>query len=340
MRSSLLLASSLQVTLARNPVAILSLLGILALTAFHAPRSASAEELRWKFAVGDRFTVSYEQSVEQTTEVLLKPVTVETRSSVEMAWEVLSVDESGNATIKQQFKKLSLSLKSSRGDVLEFNSESDDPVSGKTSEVGKVLMPLLDAPFEVKMSPRGELLDVAVPETSLATIRQSASSMRLRQLFSGESLSETLSFIAATLPANEVNVGDSWSLERDAGSAELPFKVVHELTFERASQAQSETTAPEASEDPLADQPGDAAAARVKVVTTIVPGELSEERADGSKPAAIANQSSQGVLWFDVERGNPTRSVQVQELVTTTPLREMTIEVTAKTTTRSTVSRE
>lgn len=298
----------------------------------------TADELRWKFAVGDRFSVEYEQAVEQTTEVLLKPVTVETRSTVAMTWEVMSVDEAGNATIKQQFTRLTLSLLSSRGDSVEFDSDSDDPTNGKTSEVGKVLMPLLAAPFEVKMSPRGELLSVSVPEESMATIRQSASSMRLRQLFSNEALTETLSFVAATLPEAAVETGDSWTVEREAGTAELPLRIVHELTYQRSPGAEPQPMA-EGADEELADRAGDASLGRIAVQTTIVPGEAPEAREDETKRGEIASQSSQGVLWFDLEQGHPARSIQIQDLVTTTPLREMTIEVTARSTTRSSVTR-
>ncbi|MEZ6107640.1 MAG: DUF6263 family protein [Pirellulaceae bacterium] len=307
------------------------------------PNRALADELRWKFATGDRYAVTYEQQVEQTTEVLLKPVTIETHSKIEMEWEVLGVDSDGNATIRQRFSGLELTIRSSRGDFLEFDSSVDDAETGKGSEVGKVLMPLMEAPYEITMSPRGEILKVEVPETSLEEIRQSASSMRLRRLFSEESLVETLSFVAVTLPEGEVSPGESWESERAAGTPELPLTVSHRFTYERGPvdsiepiQLEEEGT-PEAR---LVDSPDDAAAARVGIETTVAMGDPDAEREDGSRLAKLTQQTSRGSLWFDVEAGHPRRAVQIQELVTETPLREMTIEVRGKTSTVTTVVKQ
>ncbi|HAN97877.1 MAG TPA: hypothetical protein DCQ98_10795, partial [Planctomycetaceae bacterium] len=67
-----------------------------------------ADELAWKFSPGDRFRVSYEQTVEQTTEVLLQPVKATTVTRLELSWQVESVEASGNAILVQSFDRIAM----------------------------------------------------------------------------------------------------------------------------------------------------------------------------------------------------------------------------------------
>lgn len=272
-----------------------------------------ADELAWKFSPGDRFRVSYEQTVEQTTEVLLQPVKATTVTRLELSWQVESVEGSGNAILVQSFDRIAMEMTTSRGETIGFDSADETRPRGAAGELARGIAPILGAPFRVTMSPRGEIVAIEVPEESLAKLREAPGTMRLQRYFRADNLKETLALVAAILPAGQVEPGATWKLERESANPELPIGVVHELTY--AGRGEGE----------------DAALARIDVATTLVPREGSAKREDGSPVPTIESQSSSGMIWFDDAAGHPVRTEQTLNLTTASPLREMTIRSTAVT---------
>ncbi len=298
----------------RSPAALRSLwLSAVTLALSATVNDACGDELAWKFAPGDRFKVSYEQTVEQTTEVLLQPVKATTVTRLELSWQVESVEASGNAILVQSFDRIAMEMTTSRGETIGFDSADETRPRGAAGELARGIAPVFGAPFRVTMTPRGEIVSIEVPEESLAKLREAPGTMRLQRYFRAENLKETLALVAAILPEGDATPGATWKLERDSANPELPIGVVHELTYVGRGEGD------------------DAAFARIEVATTLVPREGSPKREDGSPVPTIESQSSSGVIWFDDASGHPVRTEQTLNLTTASPLREMTIRSTATT---------
>ena len=270
----------------------------------------AAETLQWKFAVGDSYRLELEQTVQQTTSVLLKPVDTTTTTELVVLWKVKSIKPDGNAVIEQVFDHLKLSVKTQNADDLTFDSKSEEQDSLAARELAKAIAPMLGAPIQVTMAPHGEIIDVQVSEESLEKIRLAAGSMRLRSTLSVEGLQEMLTLVTLPLPKGEVEVDESWSQERASTFPGLQVVAKHELTYRGPQDLEGE----------MFD--------RVDIVTSLEQRPLENEGDDKARKAPnIEDHLATGELWFDRENGFAKRCLQTQTLTTTTELREYTIEV-------------
>ena len=60
------------------------------------------------------------------------------------------------------------------------------------------------------MNPRGEILDVEIPEQSMQAIREAPASMQIRQVLTKEGLSDLFGQSAIVFPEKSLSAGDTW----------------------------------------------------------------------------------------------------------------------------------
>lgn len=296
-------------------------LGCLTLVSLATPTRA-ADELAWKWTAGDIYQVEIERTLDQTTDVLLRPAKISAKSTIAMQWRVESVGENGEARVEQRFTRVAVTMTSSRGETMAWDSASTTRPAGIAAQLRTAVTPLLEAPILTTLSRRGEVLDITFPETTTAALEAAPDAFGLKSILTPESLRDMLRNMAATLPSEPVETGAAWSLTRETGSPDLPFTIKHELTYDGPR--------------PLDDRN----LSHISVKTELQAAADAPKRSDGSPVPNLAEQEGNGELWFDLEAGHPVRSEHRQKLVTESPLREMTIKVTAESVLRTTIQKQ
>lgn len=274
--------------------------------------TVSADDLAWKFAEGDRFKVAFVQTLEQESEVVLKPSKLRLDFTLEMTWNVKSVDAEGTATIEQKFSRFSVKSSSDKAAPLEFDSDKlpakidETPEAGELAHLQATMAILKEATFTTTMNKRGGIVSVTVPRETLDKLRGLPTSMRTRQLFTAESIEKTLGTLADSLPGKEVQVGETWtsSVDREVPigtmKAETTYKLDSVDEVEQIKIAKiSSTTA-----------------------TTFTPRKSDDAK---SPATAVTENTLSGTMEFDVTNGMIKNFSQTQRLVTTKPYREMKI---------------
>ena len=139
-------------------------LGLLILLASGSLSPALADEpvlLKYKLAKGDRLLYRNAQEMKQAQTVMGMNVDNSTKQETIVSQVVDAIDEQGNATFKTKAERRTLNIKSAAGDY-EFDSKSTE--RDNTSAVGGQVTPLLErltgSEYEVKVSPRGDVVEV------------------------------------------------------------------------------------------------------------------------------------------------------------------------------------
>lgn len=265
-----------------------------------------AQHLRWKFAEGDRFEVSFEQTLIQSTEVNDKPFSSSVKFEMQMLWKVTEVKDNGNAMMEQSFVNLKVDGKTSSGDTFSFDSQSQEDLDAKAKKVAKSLNAILASKFQVEMSTRGELVSVETDEATMKKLRSAPDSMQIRRLFTKEGISKTLSQATVLLPENEIAEGESWTAED-----------VVKTPLGTSTYTRSYTLA--GTED-VKGKP---------LLKIDLKGSVNFEQAledKARKPQKVTDNQQVGSLFFDAESGNFVTIELQQAIATETPYREMVIK--------------
>ena len=278
-----------------------------------------AQQLRWKFAEGDRFEVSFEQTLTQSTEVNDKPFSSSVKFDMQMLWKVIEVKADGNAVMEQSFINLKVDGKTSSGDTFSFDSQSQEDLDAKAKKVAKSLNAILASKFQVEMSPRGELVSVETDETTMKKLRSAPDSMQIRRLFTKDGISKTLSQATVLLPENEIAEGESWTAVD-----------VIESPLGTSTYSRSYTLA--GTED-VDGKP---------LLKIELKGSVSFEQAvedEARKPQKVTDNQQTGTLFFDPESGNFVTIELQQAIATETPYREMVIKAATESQLKTKISR-
>ena len=278
-----------------------------------------AETLQWKFAVGDVYQLEVQQTVKQTTTVLLQPVEATTSLSMGVRWEITAIRPDGSAELTQTFEKISLKVQAEDSAEVDYDSDRTKQPSASGNQLHQAISPLLKTPFQIVMQPDGQISEVKASEDSLKKIREASGSVKLRAAMSPEGLQNMLALVSTPLPEKEVQAGDTWQRERRSGVGGQELEVAHNFKY----------TGPE--------EVDGVELAKIEFSTTLKPADAEGASAQGP---VIQSQDSTGVYWFDAGSGYPTRCEQTQTLVTNKKLREFTIEVSATSQTRCSLTKQ
>ncbi len=272
-----------------------------------------AQPLQWKFTTGDSFEVTFIQTSEITSQVDQRIKDVNSVLTVAMAWQVTSVDETGNATIDQRItgvKLLMTSLPTGVGRSIDIDtSRSEKPKKGVNSNLLKQIEPLVGAAYQVVMSPRGEIVEVTVPETTLESLRQVPGSLRLRSLMSKAGLKDLFGQAMVVLPEADPVADQPWTSLADVDTEVGNFTRQHTYTWTENRTENGKT---------LAD---------INLTTTLEPRET-----DKTGDVKFISYHGNGTLTMNVTDGYFESSKTTNEMQTEKPYREKVIATTAKTT--------
>jgi hypothetical protein len=136
---------------------LFSLLGLVLLATDSA--SAQTSNLRWNLQKGQAFKLNLKQNMGQKMEIPgLGPQELPMKQEVDMTWSVVDADEE-SFTVEMVLSRMQMSMKSPFMNI-DFDSDEPDSNPQMNESVGK----LLGKKIIQKMSRRGEVLDVKMPE--------------------------------------------------------------------------------------------------------------------------------------------------------------------------------
>ncbi len=219
----------------------------LVLASLESPAIAQENDaLRWKFAAGDRFDVTLKQDSEVRSFLTLNSIedrnktgrTATSSLTLKMDWNVDSLNDDGDAVVQQMIAQIQLTADTGARTgqtLIEIDTAVEEKRNGIEASLQKQMLALVGLSFEVTMSPRGEVIDVVIPEETLEALRQIPGSMQVRNLMSAEGLKDLYGQAGVVLPEGELAEGESWSVESPLQTTMGDFTRSNQYTLESTS---------------------------------------------------------------------------------------------------------
>lgn len=269
--------------------------------------------LRWRLQPGQKLRVKIEQQSQTETSVNARPVVMKVDMLFEMLWTVEAVDP-GAARLTQEFTRVAMSATAPGVEPIAYDSEKHKNPTGAAAEIARGITPLLGAKFELRMSERGEIVEVTIPEATEAALAAIPASSRVKSLLAKPVLSDTLRQATIVLPEAAIPVGHQWTTDSETATGIGKLRLKNVYTYR----------------GPLPD--GDEAAEQIAIETTaaLEPGVGSRVR--------LKEHSQSGMVLFDSQLGRLVSGEMRQRMTTEQRYRELTILVTTETTTRSSLT--
>ncbi len=277
-----------------------------------SPRAAAAETLlRWKLQPGEQFALHVTHHSDLETDVKGKRVATTVDMLLEMHWQIEAVDENSVARIKQTIRRMRLKMDAPSVGSIEFDSAADAPAQGEAKDIAAGVKPLIGAAVTLGLDARGKIVDVELPDETLAALKAAPAGNRLRDLFTKEGLAEMLGQSFVVLPEAAVEKGFSWTEPSENNSPLGQLKQQHKFTYEGSEDRDGRSLE------------------KIAVASTI---ELAEPKEDAVAKLALKEQVQTGVLYFNAEAGRFVDGRISQSLATEKRLRDIVIRAKVKTT--------
>jgi hypothetical protein len=300
----------------QSAIRIRSGLLILLSMAFNLP-SLTGDELRWKFAPGQRYQaeVTYISNILNEYETRSSDLSTETR--IEISWEVRQFD-AGVALIEQKIERIVLQLDTPTTDgtgKIFFDSGNLSGSLNLKPELQTQLKSLVGATFMVRMRENGAVESAECSPEALTALRSVPMSSGVRDLLSPEGLGKLFSDSTFVFPVDETTAKEGWN--------------VSEAKKSRWGDLQIETSYVLAGEEPFESRPHLKFTSERKL-------RLIAQKSD-AEPASVAEQNKleqeagTGVWYFDPAEGYFTSGKTSLQIKTDRTYREETMKTTYRT---------
>jgi len=286
----------------------------LLLFATSLPIAEAATLLRWKLREGQGFQVQVVQNSKTETTVNDRTVKMSLDMRMDMTWTVDSVDQMGVATISQKFTRMRIDMDTPSVGKVVFDTEGENRAGELTEGLADALGPLMNAKFSVQMTPRGEIVEVDIPQETAAAIKKATATSKLRQLLSVEGMTQLLQQSLAKLPDKAIEPDHQWTVETTTPSPLGLLKQTHKYTYRGAVQRKG------------------ASLDKIDVVTDLT---LEPSKEAAAKKLSVKSHQQSGSLFFDADAGRFVATDIQQTLVSETPFRDLRILVSVETTSKT-----
>jgi hypothetical protein len=183
-------------------------MALLALLAGDSTSNAQAL-LRWKFKPGQVIHLTMTQKTKQTvTSGETPPIPMDMTNIMDMKWKVEAVDSQGVASVAQTFDRMRISMQGAPGMSFEFDSASGKDPEGAAKMIASIMKPMVGAAMIVKMTARGDVVEVKLPE-AMESLKKMAAAGGMGDMLSPEGIKKMSGL--GVLPEKPVKPGDSWS---------------------------------------------------------------------------------------------------------------------------------
>lgn len=194
-----------------------------------AGRADEAQPLRWNFQAGQRSQYVSTQELTVDLTVRGRPTRIHSKQTIDMTWLVESVDDDGNAHVVQMIDRMRVKGEGGPAGDIDLDSASSDESDGDKAADGQSknksadetpaikdepLTLLVHQPIRLTLDPRGEIVDVELPDELQQRLKESGSA-ELAFLLSKDNLKQVTSMNTVAFPEKPLSPGDTWKKESD-----------------------------------------------------------------------------------------------------------------------------
>jgi hypothetical protein len=203
-------------------------LAFVALTLLPDPAAAQTT-LRYKFKEGETLKYAMDQKMKMTMNIMGKAIEMNMDQTADMTWKIESVDSEGNAKLAIKFGRTKMSMDTPMGKVQVDSDDTNEP----DDPLGKILHGVIKGMSGMavtgKISTRGEITDIEMPEKVLKQLKNIPGADQLGDMFSPDGLKRMMGQSGLVLPKEAVAKGDNWKNKVDM---KLPFgKIVVQFDY-------------------------------------------------------------------------------------------------------------
>ncbi len=203
--------------------ALAAILGVAAAQATHG-----AETLRWKFKSGETLRYTMVQQITQGTKAMGQDLKTSLNQTVDMHWSVKNVASDGVAELSQTIDRIRTKVEGP-GSSFEFDSQTGKEPEGQiASMLTPMLKALVGAEFTFKMSGRGELSEIKVPQKLIDSLRQAGPAANAGGMFSEEGMKNLISQSSLTLAEGPLEKGKGWTHQ-----AKVPVAMIGTMVMDK-----------------------------------------------------------------------------------------------------------
>ena len=259
-----------------------------------AQNLAAQRKLTFQYQTGSENVLT----VKTDTEIVMKYMGQDIRTAMQMETGISqyidSVSTDGMATIIQKLTRLKMAVEGGPlGVKLAFDSTQAESNEASLSEI---LKPLVGAEFEIVVSRLGKVHDFKPPTELLATLAKQPGSQALGQVFTPDGFRQMASQGSLAFPDKALRVGDQWQDSITLAAAQFgETEVKLQYTYEGVVEVDGKQL----------DKIG------IQMTTSVKP----PKNPTGAQ-LKIREQSSQGTLYFDNQRGRLDHSSLKQQMTT------------------------
>ena len=284
---------------------ILAVVGCgLVLTAM-PPAGAQQEPLRWKLKTGEKYLLQFDQRTTSEVTFAAKKAVTHIDLKMDMGWIVTNADEEA-LTIKQTVRGVQFKLISPEAGGFEYDSNQQIRPTGPAADIAAAVAPLLKSVFELKLSHRGEVLEVVSGGSADgAVLKASTPEKPVTGFIPADTLLRMLRQPLVVFPENPISAGDTWKTSSELSASGAMLK--QQTSWKHAGTVERQGLQLE------------------KIETQAAIESLAALASDGLK---IKEHQQSGTIFFSSEQGRLIEAEQTQKLVTERPFRDTTITVT------------
>lgn len=250
---------------------------VLAALACLARSGRADEPLRWKFTPGEELRYELRQETQSRTLIGERDLKSSIQQIMRQSWRVKSVAEDGAAEVGLTFDRMQMLYDTPNG-VLQIDTAGDSVAEGDLAKVEQALRAIAGTEMRMRVSPRGEISDIEIPEAVEKTLQQSNGKDSLEASISPESLKAMILASTVVMPLDAIHPDSTWTNERE----QLGIKLL--LTYKYTGREEIEGR---------------------KVDTIDVSGEISlgDQPPVAELELKIDQQNVKGVIHFDAAAG-------------------------------------
>lgn len=238
-------------------------------------------QLRWKFNTDQNLKVVMSQEMTQDMKVAETTVSSSTTNKTWSKWHTTEVHPDGSATILSEVTRILMTIENPVTGKMVLDTDQPAEEEGQAAQLEAMLRPMVGAEIRNRMSPRGKVSDVKIPDEALAGLQGAVGG----GMMSAEKLGEMMQKVSPVFPEQAMQEGDSWTSGSEVKTPVGNMKVDSTYTYEGPVEVDGR---------PLHS---------IRVDMT-----MDFEAPEGGPSIKFGDQKSTGVMLFDNQAGRLVRS--------------------------------
>jgi hypothetical protein len=151
--------------------------------------------------------------------------------TIDMQWDIDSVASDGTAQMTQTISRARLKVAQPGGQGIEFDSSSKSPPQGPAAQIGTIFKVLVGKPVKLKMSPRGTISDVTLPEGMADEMKKAAGQGPGAAMLNEEFFKQVTGASSIEFADHPVKKGDTWQRKTTTSNPAAGGKQTTDTTY-------------------------------------------------------------------------------------------------------------